>query len=238
MGGEAEGYHGAFFALTASVDHVLPHSAGGSNEAQNLVTACWPCQFGRGAYTIEELGLSDPRLRSPVVDDWDGLCRVIGCAPAGAVNPGSVPTPKRHVPAVSATEWLSRLDGHHSASSRRLLDLVDSWHDLDVTWSLNKVLLVRMKVGGITIEFMAVEPNGDVKLPWSIGGEKDLFRGFAERLAEGIPVAEVYETPKLWNVSKANKKSLNILELLDASATIRPALVLLNTAMTAAAKTF
>ncbi len=95
-----------------------------------------------------------------------------------------------------------------------------------------------MKVGGITIEFMAVEPNGDVKLPWSIGGEKDLFRGFAERLAEGIPVAEVYETPKLWNVSKANKKSLNILELLDASATIRPALVLLNTAMTAAAKTF
>ena len=45
--GELESYHGAFFALTASVDHVLPHSAGGGNEPQNLVTACWSCQFGR-----------------------------------------------------------------------------------------------------------------------------------------------------------------------------------------------
>ena len=39
--GEGEGYHAAFFAMTASVDHVVPHSAGGTNEPGNLVTACW-----------------------------------------------------------------------------------------------------------------------------------------------------------------------------------------------------
>jgi hypothetical protein len=76
--GEVEGFHGAFFSMTASVDHVRPHSAGGDNSAENLVTACWSCQFGRGAYTLEELGLSDPRGRPPIVDDWDGLCRVLG----------------------------------------------------------------------------------------------------------------------------------------------------------------
>ena len=46
---EAEGFHGAFYALSASVDHVVPHSAGGDNGLENLVTACWSCQFGRGA---------------------------------------------------------------------------------------------------------------------------------------------------------------------------------------------
>src|SRR3954454_22247967 len=28
---EAEGFHGAFYAMMASVDHVLPHSVGGTN---------------------------------------------------------------------------------------------------------------------------------------------------------------------------------------------------------------
>jgi hypothetical protein len=54
---ETEGFHGAFFAMSASVDHIVPHSAGGFNDVENLVTACWSCQFGRGAWTLEEVGL-------------------------------------------------------------------------------------------------------------------------------------------------------------------------------------
>ena len=57
--------HGGFFALTASADHVVPHSKGGDNAPENLVTACWPCNFGMEGDTLEELGLSDPRLRPP-----------------------------------------------------------------------------------------------------------------------------------------------------------------------------
>jgi hypothetical protein len=254
--GESEGYHGAFFALTASVDHVLPHSAGGGNEPQNLVTACWSCQFGRGAYTIEEFGLSDPRLRPPVVDGWDGLCRVIGhasavaalqadvveaptpFAPIGeAANAGQVQAAARRAFSSSEAEWLSRLDGIQPTPSRRLVDFLDSCSDIDVSWSLNKVLLARMKVEGSTIEFMAFEPNGDVHIPWSIGGRKDTFRRFAEKLAEGIPGAIAYETPKQWNVAKVGKTLLNVLELLDSSAAVRTALEILNAAMKTAADT-
>ena len=247
---ESEGYHGAFFALTASVDHVLPHSAGGGNELQNLVTACWSCQFGRGAYTIEELGLTDPRSRPPVIDGWDGLSRVIGRASAATPLQAAVveaPTlfaspeevasagPEQAAThrAFSSSEaaWLSRLDGNQSTPSRRLIDFLDSCVDIDVSWTLNKVLLARMKVDGNTIEFMAVEPNGDVHIPWSIGGSKELFRGFADKLAEGISGAVAHETPKLWNVAKADKKFLNVLKLLDNSAAVRTALETLNVAM-------
>lgn len=64
--------HGVTLCCGASLDHVLAHSYGGTNDRENLVTACWPCQFGRGDTPIETIGLSDPRERSPLVDDWDG----------------------------------------------------------------------------------------------------------------------------------------------------------------------
>ena len=101
--GGSGGYHGAFFALTASVDHVVPHSAGGGNEPENLVTACWSCQFGRGRYTIEEVGLSDPRCRPPIVDDWDGLCRVVGHASAAIALQADVAEAKTPFAALTET---------------------------------------------------------------------------------------------------------------------------------------
>jgi hypothetical protein len=252
--GEAEGYHAAFFAMTASVDHVVPHSAGGGNEPKNLVTACWSCQFGRGSYTLEEVGLLDPRDRPVVVDDWDGLTRLIGKTAAVAARvsaAGDTPTPfvavteDTRLPVAEArppvgrifgsaqAEWLANLDRIQAPPSRRLIDFLDRCADLGVSWSLNKVLLARMKVGDVVIEFMAVEPDGRVHVPWSIGGRKEVFRCFAETLAAGVPGAIVYETPKLWNVTNAGKKSLGLLQLLDASAALRSALEVLNSAMNA-----
>lgn len=68
--------HTGFMALRACVDHILPHSRTGTNDPDNLVTTCWPCNFGRLKWTIEEVGLKDPRLRPPIVDSWDGLTRL------------------------------------------------------------------------------------------------------------------------------------------------------------------
>lgn len=70
--------HSALYATAASLDHVVPHSRGGNNEIDNLVTACYCCQFGRTQYTLEEVGFSDPRERPPTVDGWDGLTRILG----------------------------------------------------------------------------------------------------------------------------------------------------------------
>ena len=63
----------ACLAVLASHDHVLPRQWGGSNEPDNLVTACWPCQFSRHSYRIEDCGIFDPRDRPPVDSGWDGL---------------------------------------------------------------------------------------------------------------------------------------------------------------------
>ena len=68
--------HAALAALSASLDHVVPHSRGGTNEESNLVTACNACQFGRGQWTLEEVGFADPRQFPPIQDSWDGLTRL------------------------------------------------------------------------------------------------------------------------------------------------------------------
>ncbi len=69
--------HGGFFALLGSIDHVDPRSRGGGHSESNLVTACWPCNFGKAEYPLDELGIADPRIRPPVNDDWDGLGRLL-----------------------------------------------------------------------------------------------------------------------------------------------------------------
>ena len=68
--------HTALAALSASLDHIVPHSRGGTNDEPNLVTACNACQFGRGQWTLEEVGFFDPRGYSPILDGWDGLTRL------------------------------------------------------------------------------------------------------------------------------------------------------------------
>lgn len=69
--------HAALQAMWAQYDHVLPHSKGGSNALDNIVVTCAPCNFGRMSYILEEVGLSDPRLREPISSKWDGLERIL-----------------------------------------------------------------------------------------------------------------------------------------------------------------
>lgn len=76
-GAKNDQQHVAFQTLWAQYDHVVPHSAGGSNDLVNLVVTCGPCNFGRMAYTLEEVGLLDPRNREPVRSTWDGLERFL-----------------------------------------------------------------------------------------------------------------------------------------------------------------
>jgi hypothetical protein len=40
-----------------------------------IVITCAACNYGRAQYTLEEVGLIDPRLREPVRSNWDGLER-------------------------------------------------------------------------------------------------------------------------------------------------------------------
>lgn len=39
---------------SATLDHIIPHSQGGSDDMENLVTACWSCNRDKGNRTIEQ----------------------------------------------------------------------------------------------------------------------------------------------------------------------------------------
>ena len=73
--------HAAFFALWAQSDHLLPHAQGGGNELSNIVVTCAACNYGRGGYTLAEVGLAHPLERPPVRSAWDGLERFGRCPP-------------------------------------------------------------------------------------------------------------------------------------------------------------
>ncbi|MGQ0564534.1 MAG: HNH endonuclease [Gemmobacter sp.] len=70
--------HPAFQALWLQFDHVVPLTRGGANDADNIVASCGPCNFMKWDYHLEELGILDPRSRSPVSSCWDGLTRLMG----------------------------------------------------------------------------------------------------------------------------------------------------------------
>jgi 5-methylcytosine-specific restriction endonuclease McrA len=69
--------HRGLSILESTLDHLLPHSRGGDNSLGNLVTACGPCQFGRGNFTLEEVGLMNPLLRPPIHDNWEALRKLL-----------------------------------------------------------------------------------------------------------------------------------------------------------------
>ncbi len=69
--------HAALQAMWAQYDHIVPHSRGGNNSLENLVVTCAPCNFGRMEYTLEEVGLLDPRAREVRHSTWDGLERML-----------------------------------------------------------------------------------------------------------------------------------------------------------------
>lgn len=69
--------HAAFQAMWAQYDHVVAHARGGDNSIENTLVTCAPCNFAKMNYTLDELGLSDPRTRHPIKGDWDGLERVL-----------------------------------------------------------------------------------------------------------------------------------------------------------------
>ena len=237
--------HGAFLALQACVDHLVPREKGGDNDPENLVTACWPCNFGKMNYLIEELSLADPRSRPPVRDEWDGLARAVKklnslarskAKQMGAVSHEAGGKEKRSVEKaapvrVAHDKWFTQLDqiqGH--ATSARLIALLKACEDLDVSWNLNLVLIVSMKTKNVTLQIFGIEANGHVEIPWSITGEKEKFKQFAETLANAIPDAVACETPKMWRV-KMPERRVNIQELLDASTAVRQALENLHAAL-------
>lgn len=86
--------HPAGLLLAATPEHVVPRSIGGDNTPDNLVTACGTCQYNKGACTIDELCLADPRDTPPAGDGWRGLTESVASITAmDPLPPGSGSAP-------------------------------------------------------------------------------------------------------------------------------------------------
>lgn len=76
VSGKNKDIHGAAMVFRGTADHVIPQSAGGSTDAENLVACCYSCNYGKAGFTLEQLGLTDPRDCEPTdTGGWDGLTR-------------------------------------------------------------------------------------------------------------------------------------------------------------------
>lgn len=65
--------HPAYLLLSTTLDHVHPGGRGGSwNDPANLVAACWPCNSGKGDFTLDEIGWK-LLAESDVVSEWSDL---------------------------------------------------------------------------------------------------------------------------------------------------------------------
>ena len=214
--------HAAFLALTATIDHIVPHSLGGRTTPDNLVAACWPCNFGRGDGRLEEVGLTDPRNRAPAANGWDGLQRL------GRLRP-----PARAAGADgSAAAWFAAFDRDHPTHGPRLRALLDEAAIGGVTWRARKVAVLRVPAPDGLVLPLGIEPDGDVYLPWMIGPHKAKIRPFAIAVAAAVPDAIVYETPKLWAARSAHGRPLQVAELLEAAPAVLAAVARLHDALT------
>jgi len=65
--------HGIALVFRANVDHVVPWNQGGLTDVNNLVSACQCCNYGKASFTLEQIGIDDPRNRlASDRDSWDG----------------------------------------------------------------------------------------------------------------------------------------------------------------------
>jgi hypothetical protein len=153
------GCHAGFWALWGSVDHVIPRARGGRNEAENLVTACMVCNFAREHFTLEQLGLADPRGRPPVPDGWDGLTRLCQETTQRAKPISSKPRIPRQVRGQEVVDDTVKLnEGSNSSAKTPPMSEEQYYSQLALhlpSWATSfRAFLANLDEVGVVVEFV------------------------------------------------------------------------------------
>lgn len=223
--GKDHGKHAAFYALSATIDHITPHSRGGDNSPENLVTTCQPCNFGRNRWLLQEVALSDPRERAPVIDAWDGLSRLLA------------KWPKPNRPAASSSAASARVDSDQpiEASARHATTQGPAGCEhLPLSWrrTTDGVLVGSLAAGDWLIQLFGIGADGRVFVPWSVpSSHRAALRRFSDDFALVVDDAGVDTTTRTHVVRKKGGGHILLDDVLARNAAVCGALETLRNAI-------
>jgi len=75
--GVEQARHGAAMVAWVQLDHVTPFKQGGATTFDNVVTACWACNYGKDRFAGSQIAIADPRDYAPMSSYWDGLVSLL-----------------------------------------------------------------------------------------------------------------------------------------------------------------
>jgi len=130
----------------------------------------------------------------------------------------------------SLEKFVARLEGAVPGSAGRLWAFVEACGDIDGTWAVDDVLVLRVGLPGQVQNPIAFEPSGMVQMPWLVVGHKEATGRFADAVARVVAGAEAREAAKMWTVGAAHperRPPLPIGAVLDAGEGVRAALAVL-----------
>lgn len=180
---------------------------------------------GHGTIVVPSIPLRTTNIVRGIVQMQDGQPTVVASVPTQrSQSVGTQPV------TLSEEEFFASLDGVKPGTSDRLISFLKSVEDLQVDWTLRKMMSIRMTIGGRRLPFLVIDPKGEAHTDYAAEG-KELTRSFIEMLVAAIPGTRLHETPKLLILKRLDGSWPTIWELLEHEEGLKNALVELNRSM-------
>jgi hypothetical protein len=129
-------------------------------------------------------------------------------------------------------QFLATLDHARPGTSHRLIEFLESCADLQLTWEVRRTLITRMIIGEFKVVPFVVDSEGRVDTAYT--PNKELTRGYIQKLADAIPGAVARESPKYRTMRKGGHL-VYVWDMLDHQDGARAALEELNRTLRQAA---
>lgn len=184
---------------------------------------------GDGTLVVPSIPLRTTNIVRGIVQVQDGKPTIVASSPTERSQAiGTLPPVT-----LSEEEFFSSLDKIQPGTSERLLSFLKSLQDLQVDWSVKKMMSIRMMVGGRRLPFLVIGPNGDAHTDYAMDA-KSFTQPYIEMLAATIPGTKLFETPKLFVLKRLDGSVLTIWDFLDHEEGVKNALFELRQSMVAA----
>lgn len=183
---------------------------------------------GHGTIVVPSVPLRTTNIVRGIVQMQDGQPTIV--ASVSAQRSQATVTPPV---TLSEEEFFASLDGIRPGTSVRLINFLKSVEDLQVDWTIRKMMSIRMTVGGRRLPFFVLDSNGDTHTDYATDA-KALMRSFIEAMIAAVTGTKLHETPKLTILKRLDDSWPTIWDVLDHEEGVRNALIELNRSMIAA----